>query len=75
MLDRSLEGREWLVGDKMTLADLAWVPYNDGLPVLFDSPLEDVLREFPNVRTWHERMTARASWKKVIELKASLAAS
>lgn len=72
VLDRALEGKEWLVGDKMTFADLAWVPYNSLLPLFFECAPEEALHDYPNVNAWHERMTSRASWQKVLELKAGL---
>lgn len=56
-LDRELEGREFLVGDSYTMADICLLSTLDfaewiGLPV------ED---EFKNLKAWRERATARPS--------------
>lgn len=72
VLNSSLEGREWLVGDKMTVADMAFVPYHSILHLFLGCPPEDAFVEFPNVGAWHLRMTSRDSWKRVMELKTTL---
>lgn len=72
VLNRSLEGREWLVGDKMTIADMAFVPYNSLLHFFFECQPEDAFNDFPNVGSWHQRMTLRDSWKMVTELKGTI---
>jgi len=56
-LDRELEGREFLVGDSYTMADICLLSTVDfaewiGLPV------ED---EFANLKAWRERVKARPS--------------
>jgi glutathione S-transferase len=33
VLNASLEGRDYLIGDKLTVADLAFVPWNTIIPV------------------------------------------
>ncbi|KAH7065910.1 glutathione S-transferase [Paraphoma chrysanthemicola] len=70
VLDGVLEGKQWLVGDKMTFADLSFVPWNDRVDVLLGVTAEKKFEEFPNVQAWHERMTNRPTWKKVMEIKA-----
>lgn len=72
VLNSALEGRQWLVGDKMTFADMAFVPYHSLLHLFLERQPEDAFEGFPNVGAWHERMTSRDSWKKVTELKATL---
>ncbi|KAI1119884.1 glutathione S-transferase [Nemania abortiva] len=62
----------WLVGNKMTYADLAFVPWNDRLDVTLGVPPEDKFNGFPHVKDWHERMVSRPSWKKAKELRAKL---
>lgn len=57
-LDGHLENRTWLVGDRMTLADLAVaanLTYADatGLP----------MEEFPNVRRWYAAIEALPAWQ------------
>jgi glutathione S-transferase len=72
VLDRVLEGKMWLVGDKMTYADLAFLPWNDRLDLVLGVPVENMLDGFPNVKAWHERMASRPSWVKVIETRTRL---
>ena len=73
VLEGSLEGKSWLVGDKCTFVDLAFVPWNDILDhVLMTPPEQDKFEGFPNVKAWHERMISRASWKKAMGTRARL---
>ncbi|WYZ38319.1 hypothetical protein EsH8_III_000233 [Colletotrichum jinshuiense] len=72
VLNRSLEGKEWLVGDKMTFADMAFVPYNSLLHLVSGCQPDEALKDYPNVDAWHKRMSSRDSWKKVQELKSTL---
>jgi glutathione S-transferase len=70
VLNTALEGKIWLVGDKCTFADLAFVPWNTRLDsVLATLPGEDPLEPFPNVRAWHHRMVTRDSWKRAMVLR------
>lgn len=66
VLDGQLEGREWLVGDKMTYADLAFAPWNDRTDALLQCAAEDKFQGFPNLKAWHERVTGRESWAKAM---------
>jgi hypothetical protein len=72
VLDGALEGRDWLVGDKMTYADLAFVPWNERLQDIFKCEVGERFEGFANVERWHERMTGRASWKKIQERRVQL---
>ncbi|KAL2756321.1 hypothetical protein ACRALDRAFT_1081774 [Sodiomyces alcalophilus JCM 7366] len=72
VLNTALEGKEWLVGDKMTFADMAFVSYNSLVHMALDCQPEDALKEYPNVDAWHQRMASRDSWKKVTEMKGTL---
>jgi glutathione S-transferase len=58
VLNRSLEGRQWLVGDQPTLADLsigAFVPsaQNFGLPV----------SDFPEITRWYDGLFRLPAWQ------------
>lgn len=57
VLNLALQGKEYLVGNKLTYADLAFIPWQCGL-IMFD-PEFDVGKEAPNVAAWMERMEAR----------------
>jgi glutathione S-transferase len=72
VLETHLNGREWLVGNKMTYADIAWVPWNMVWEMLFGDQWSEMSKEYPNVIAWHERLTSRAPWKKAMELRTRL---
>ncbi|RYP09703.1 hypothetical protein DL764_001129 [Monosporascus ibericus] len=72
VLDGWLEGRQWLVGDKMTYADLAFLPWNDRIDAVILCGPEEKFDGFPNVQAWHERMAARPSWKRSMDIRAGL---
>lgn len=72
VLEKSLAGREWLVGDKITFADLSFVPWNDRLEAVLMCEEDRKFDGYPLVRAWHERMTSRPSWKKAMEIRAKL---
>ncbi|KAI1440242.1 glutathione S-transferase [Annulohypoxylon stygium] len=69
VLNGALEGKEWLVGEKMTYADLSFVPWNDILHQCIPMKAEDRFKDFPNVQAWHDRMASRASWKFITEAR------
>ncbi|RMJ24587.1 glutathione s-transferase [Aspergillus sp. HF37] len=70
MLEMVLAGREWLVGDKCTYADLAFVPWQDILGLIMGEEAErEVVAEFPNVRAWMERMKARPEARRVLRME------
>ncbi|KAF2873784.1 glutathione S-transferase [Massariosphaeria phaeospora] len=65
-------GTGYLVGDKLTYADLVFVPYNDRVDALTGMSKEEVFGGYENVVKWHEKMLARESWKKSMEVRARL---
>lgn len=60
-IDRSLEGRDWLLGDEITGADinLSFVGEIAGVFGRFE--------QFPNIRAWVERFQARPAYKAALE--------
>ncbi|KAI1822648.1 glutathione transferase [Xylaria intraflava] len=72
VLESHLKDREWLVGDKMTYADMAFVPYNYALHLLLKKPETEVFGDYPNVAAWHERLISRTSWARAIEVREAL---
>ncbi|KAH7268149.1 hypothetical protein MRS44_011566 [Fusarium solani] len=69
VLETILKGREYLVGDKCTYADLSFVPWNR--VALYAPFFNEVLWEqykveekFPNFLAWHQRLSARPAVKK-----------
>ncbi|KAI0147592.1 glutathione S-transferase [Xylariaceae sp. FL1272] len=76
VLETALAGKpadsQWLVGDKMTFADMAFFPWNARLNDVLSVPWDDVWKETPHVRAWHEKMAALPSWKRCMEIRARL---
>lgn len=72
VLDGWLESRQWLVGDKMTYADMAFVPWNDRIDSVILCKPEDKFAGFPNVQAWHQRMISRPAWKRCMEVREPL---
>lgn len=78
VLNRSLEGREYLVAGKYSYADVAFLPwfnvafypwYNMAVPGVFADKIQ-VEEEFPNVAAWLERIRARPAISKTLEERA-----
>ncbi|KAF1963845.1 glutathione S-transferase [Byssothecium circinans] len=72
VLNGALEGKQWLVGDKMTFADLAFTVWNDRIDSLILCVPDKKFDGFPNVQAWHERMTARPAWNKIMDKRVQL---
>lgn len=71
VLDRSLAGKEYLVGDKFSYVDLAFVPWYK-VAVNFDIDLE---KNFPNVDAWIKRQEAHSSVAKALKERAEAMAA
>jgi glutathione S-transferase len=65
ILDDALASSEFLAGDSLSLADISLQPYVASLPMV-QAP--HVIESRPHLKAWHERMSARPSWKKTIAL-------
>lgn len=72
VLAKKPEGQHWLVGDRMTFADMAFVPWNDRLDATLGVPDDQKFSGFPHVQAWHDSMVKKASWIKAMELRARL---
>lgn len=69
VLDSVLKDRDWLVGDKCTYADLAFVMWNMQIAFFMAGREGDQAwrpEEFPHFTRWQEAMLARESVKKVV---------
>ncbi|CAI5976521.1 unnamed protein product [Closterium sp. NIES-64] len=64
--EKHLEGRQYLVGGRCTLADLTHLPYTE---ILFHAGAGDLITSRPNVAQWWERISSRPAWKKVQQLE------
>lgn len=74
VLAKSTSG--WLVGDKITYADLAFVTWHTMLAGIFSPPFQDEwdITKYPHYQKWIESMLARASVTKVLEEQKKLVA-
>ena len=64
VLDTHLAGRDWIVGEAMTIADLSCVGYmfyEDEFPI-------DWAADYPAVTAWRERIRALPGWKHPYDL-------
>lgn len=69
ILDSHLANRTWLVGDKCTYADLAFVMWNPQVPFILKEakdPWDPA--KYPNFKRWQEAMLARDSVKYVMSV-------
>lgn len=61
-------GEPWLVGDRITYADVAFVPYQFLMPKLMSEEIKPLqLEQYTEVSGWIARLTARPAIKKVFE--------
>ena len=64
VLDDHLSGRDWIVGETMTIADLScagYMFYDDEFPI-------DWAGDYPAVTAWRERIRAAPGWKHPYDL-------
>ncbi|KAH7304014.1 glutathione S-transferase [Stachybotrys elegans] len=72
VLSEKDEDSQWLVGHKMTYADMSFVPWNFRLSEVLVTSWDDAWDGFPRVRAWHERMVELPSWKRIMDTRARL---
>ncbi|KAL7939225.1 glutathione S-transferase [Trichoderma chlorosporum] len=74
VLDSVLEGKEYLVGNKCTYADLSFITW----AIIGESAIKteefDIEKEFPNYASWMKKLLAREAVAKTLELKKQAAA-
>ncbi|KAI0659280.1 glutathione S-transferase C-terminal-like protein [Cubamyces menziesii] len=71
VLDSVLSKQDWLVGGKVTVADLCFVPWNEGALNMFLNGLEvDVQGQYPSFYKWHKALTQRPVVAKFMALQA-----
>lgn len=63
VLDKYLAGKEYLVGNKFSYVDLAFVPWFELLPFIEI----DVSKDFPNLDAWLNRQKARPAIAKTLK--------
>ncbi|PSS32159.1 hypothetical protein PHLCEN_2v2067 [Hermanssonia centrifuga] len=74
VLESVLSKQEWLVGGKLTIADLSFITWNQGA---LAGPLPNkegfnFQKDFPAVSAWHAKLEARDSVKAIAAAKAAL---
>lgn len=58
VLDAHLASRTWLLGDMLSVAD-----FSVAVPLPYADRAQMPLREFPNVRRWHDRLNEFPAWR------------
>lgn len=58
VLDRHLQGRAWMVGEAVTIADLSCCGY-----LYYPEPFGFDRKEWPNIDRWLDRIAALPGWK------------
>ncbi|KAJ8063515.1 hypothetical protein OCU04_007390 [Sclerotinia nivalis] len=77
VLDTALTGKGYLVGDKLTFTDLAFVPWYWAVGALEGSTpglLKGLKKDLPNFAAWLARLEERESVKKALEKRKELSA-
>ncbi|KAI0659286.1 glutathione S-transferase C-terminal-like protein [Cubamyces menziesii] len=72
VLESVLSKQEWLVGGKLTIADLSFIPWT-GVALDFVLPaVENVSfeKEYPSVHKWHKKLTERPVIAKILAIRA-----
>lgn len=63
VLDSVLSKQEWLVGEKLTIADISFIPWHYGAIKILDGT--DFSKDYPALDKWFKKMTERPAIKKV----------
>ena len=66
-MDRRLQGRDWLVGEEYTIADMICWPW-----VLIAKPLGADLGPFPHLSAWRARIKERPAVRRAVDLGKEL---
>lgn len=69
VLNRALQGKEYLVGGKFSFADAAFVPWYGIVPAVTGDAF-DLEKDFPNLNAWLNRVKARPAIAKALKDKA-----
>ena len=75
VLDRALEGKDWLVGCRYTYADAAFVTWYESVIPKVLAGVVDLSKEYSNLDRWLQRIKARPAISKVLRNKAERAAA
>jgi glutathione S-transferase len=75
VLDRALEGKDWLVGGKYSYADVSFVTWYEAVIPQVLAGVVDLPREYANLDAWLKRIKARPAITKVLQDKAARASA
>ncbi|KFY37525.1 hypothetical protein V494_04720 [Pseudogymnoascus sp. VKM F-4513 (FW-928)] len=70
VLNRALEGKDYLVGDKCTYADISFMAWDYRYQAIFtdgEFASEELEKKYPNYVRWHKAIAARKAIKEVLE--------
>jgi len=70
VLEKRLEGRDFLMGDEYTIADIASFPWVRGAKVFYEAGEAFEMDTRPNVMAWLERCVARPASARGLEIPA-----
>lgn len=73
VLDRALEGQDWLVGDKCSYADISFLPWYESVSAKILVGVVDLTTEYPNLHKWLNRIRERPAVSKTLVDKAARA--
>jgi glutathione S-transferase len=65
---------DWLVGNKMSYTDMAFLPWNFRLSEVLVQSWDEVWEGLPLTRAWHECMAELPSWKRIMKARDGLMA-
>lgn len=68
VLDKQLEGKEYVVGDEITIADFAIYPWVASLANRYSNDEQLAFNTFTNVKSWMDRLKDRPSFVKGMEV-------
>ncbi|MDK1378616.1 MULTISPECIES: glutathione binding-like protein [Sinorhizobium] len=68
VLETRLKGRQWLMGDEYTIADIATYPWVEGARRFYGGAEVLEYESFPNVMAWVDRGLARPAAQKGMEI-------
>ncbi|TCD64422.1 Glutathione S-transferase 2 [Steccherinum ochraceum] len=71
VLESVLSKQEWLVGGKVTVADINFITWNRAFEILFGEEL-DFEKEFPATFKWHSKLVALPGVKAGLEEQARM---
>ena len=66
--ENTVVGGPWLVGDKMSYADLAFIPWQHVMELALSDVYDQA--QFPHLQKWYDSMTSRPAVKRVFEKAA-----